>query len=212
MAQARSRVRLGLIAVAVLTLHVAAVWLLLTKSLVLHVRKLTENLELVFLPPPTAQQPLAQPPVPQSERAPQPRRIPRRPQQSESAPQPIPPDIAAPEPEQDNAISPPIDWSAELARQAHDSVAAEANRHYREFDYPRAPLAPEKAPEFAWSRAHTHRIEVGPGGMLVRLSDRCVLVFTPLPFAFCRPGRIPPNDQLFEHMKDPPPALERIVP
>jgi hypothetical protein len=197
-----------LIAAAVLALHVAAVWLLLTKSLVLHVRRLTENLQLVFLPPPAPEQPRAPPPVPRPER------VPRQPLPSAVAPESIPPDIAAPapEPEQNNAISPPVDWNAELTRQAHDSVAADANRHYREFDFPRPLLAPEKAPEFGWSRSRIHRIEHQSGAMVVHLSDRCVLVFTPLPFAFCAPGHIPVNDQLFNHIKDPPPAFEGIVP
>jgi hypothetical protein len=203
MPQARSRVRLGLIAAAVLVLHVAAVWLLLTRSLVLHVRRLTENLQLVFLPP--APPPELPPPAPQAVTLPH--RVPRARPAPETAP--VPPDIPTPLlpiPEENNAITPPVDWDAELTRQAQDSVAAEANQHYREFDFPRPPPGLEKTPEFGWSRTHTHRVESAGGLLVVHLNDHCVLVFLPLPFAFCGVGHIPVNDQLFKHMHDPPPS------
>jgi hypothetical protein len=50
---------------------------------------------------------------------------------------------------------------------------------------------------------HTQRVEIAPeGGMIIHLSDKCVLVFTPLPFALCGVGKKEANAHLLDHMND----------
>jgi hypothetical protein len=41
------------------------------------------------------------------------------------------------------------------------------------------------------------------GGLLVNLNDNCVIVFAPLPFFSCAPGKKPANGELFKHLHDP---------
>jgi hypothetical protein len=41
------------------------------------------------------------------------------------------------------------------------------------------------------------------GGLLVHVNDNCVLVFIPLPFFACAPGKKPANEDLFKHLHDP---------
>jgi hypothetical protein len=114
----------------------------------------------------------------------------------------------APSSDEGNAIHPPIDWAAELDRAARDSVPAEPAAEPRNFGFPHRSATPSsKTPDFGWSHARTHRLESIPGGgLLVNLNDRCVIVFTPFPFPFCRLGEKPANGDLFEHMHDQPHA------
>ena len=42
------------------------------------------------------------------------------------------------------------------------------------------------------------------GGTLIRLNDRCVLVFAVMVLPICQIGKIPARGDLFEHMDDPP--------
>jgi hypothetical protein len=172
------------------------------------VRAISQSLELVFIPPPivpsegTARNPT---PTRRSQRASQPSRA--------ATPPPAQPNTA-PSSDERNAIQAPIDWAAELDRAARDSVPAEPVREPRDFGFPHGATAPSsKSPEFAWSHARTHRAEAIPGGgLLVNLNDRCVIVFTPLPFPFCRLGKQPANGDLFEHMHDASPPGDRSAP
>jgi hypothetical protein len=106
--------------------------------------------------------------------------------------------------DEDNSIHPAPDWSEELkqaARNASDDKLAQ-KRH--DYDFAHAfPIAPQNAPGIAWDYAATHRVESIPGGgVLVHLSDNCVLVLFPFPFVGCGIGKQPANGDLFEHMQD----------
>jgi hypothetical protein len=193
----RSRTQYLLIGAAVLALHAVIFWLLLNKVRMLAVPEVAQSLELLWLPP-------SPPPAPPHEELEKETSKASKP--SKLKPEQRPP--AAPEqnpaPPENNAIAPPIDWQAELAREARASASAKPDRPFREFDFPRRSPPAAKAPEFAWDRNHTHRVESVPGALLVHLNDNCVFVMAPLPFVFCRPGKRPANGGLFDHMNDSP--------
>jgi hypothetical protein len=123
--------------------------------------------------------------------------------------------IPAPVPPAADNPSAPIDWNAEaeLAIKQHAELAMATppralDKHGAGADF-NGGLGPdrERKPEFAWDRTHTQRIEpIEGGGMLIRLSDHCVLVLFPLPFVGCGIGKIPVRGDLFDHMHDEPPA------
>jgi len=126
--------------------------------------------------------------------------------------------VTVPRPaEQSPADRPPalIDWSAEaeLAIKQHAQMAMATPPRALDKHGPGADLngglgpdRPQKS-EFGWDRTHTRRIEpIEGGGILIRLSDHCVLVLFPLPFAGCGIGKIPVRGDLFDHMHDAPQA------
>jgi hypothetical protein len=187
------------IAAVVTALHALLCWLLLSAKPPLVLPAKSPDLEMIFTLPPT--RPMVDAPN-RSERAGGHRQAPP---QSASADQPQP----APLHDQDNAIHPPIDWAGELSRAAKDAVPASPSPPPRDFGFPHPTAPPLKAPEFAWDYARTHRVESIPtGGLLIHLSDRCVLILAPLPLPFCRIGKKEPNGELFEHLHDPPPAAD----
>jgi hypothetical protein len=178
---------------AVLVLHAAICWLLLSKMHPLAVPEAAQNLELLWIPALSKQSPA--PDETQNPRASKPfsRNPPARPA---PAPQQNP---VLPE---NNASTPPIDWQGELDREAQASAAAKTQPRFKDFGFPqRAPPA-AKAPEFAWDRNHTHRVESGGGALIVHLNDNCIFVMAPLPFVFCSVGKRPANGDLFGHMQD----------
>jgi hypothetical protein len=180
----------------VVVLHLAAVWLLLWTTLRFRTSAANASLELLVLATPSAAPP---------ERTPSPRDEAVRAERARPQPAPTEPSAANPEAAQENnAIHPPIDWDGELDRAARDAASLVNSPQPREFDFPRpAPPAP-KAPEFAWSRTHTHRVDVLPdGGMLVNISSHCAIIINPFPFPICGLGKTPANGDLFEHMRDP---------
>jgi hypothetical protein len=184
-----------LIGAAVLALHAVIFWLLLAKVRMLAGPEVAQSLELLWLPPsppPALQEDLGKG-TSQASKPSKRKSIER----SASAPAESP---AAPE---NNSVAPPVDWQAELAREAAAAASAKSERRFREFDFPRRPPPPPKTPEFAWDRNHTHRVESVPGALLVHLNDNCFVVMAPLPFLFCSPGKRPANGGLFEHMNDP---------
>jgi hypothetical protein len=132
------------------------------------------------------------------------------PKSSNSAPRhrsdrrPALPLIAPPSNEEDNAIHPAPDWTAELHQAAKNAVANELAQKRHDFDFAHAyPRTPTKPPQFAWNYAATHRIEAIPGGgMLIHLGDNCVLLLLPLPMVGCGIGKHPANGGLFDHMHD----------
>ena len=66
-----------------------------------------------------------------------------------------------------------------------------------------APWVPH-GPEFRWDYAATHRLESTPGGLIINLSDRCLIVTNGLMLLpLCRIGEIPAHGDLFAHMDDP---------
>jgi hypothetical protein len=186
-----------LIGGAVLALHAALCWLLLQKTRALAAPEVSQDLELLLIPPPPGRSPEAderqikKPRVPNTAN-------PRAATRGASVPQPNP----APPP--NNAITPPIDWPAELAREAAAAAAAQPESRFKDFGPPRRAPPASKAPEFAWDRNHTHRVESGGGALVVHLNDNCGFVLTPLPFVFCGLGKRPANGDLFGHMRDWP--------
>ncbi|HXI46964.1 MAG TPA: hypothetical protein VNH39_00140 [Steroidobacteraceae bacterium] len=151
----------------------------------------------------------AQVPVPAASVAAVPRKNPAAPRDTQLViiPTPAPPESDKP--------AAPIDWNAEaeLAIKQHAELAMATppralDKHGAGADF-NGGLGPDrgKKPEFAWDRTHTQRIEpIEGGGMLIRLSDHCVLVVFPLPFVGCGIGKIPVRGDLFDHMHDEPQA------
>ncbi|MFL6601478.1 MAG: hypothetical protein ACJ8R9_09110 [Steroidobacteraceae bacterium] len=171
-----------------------------------------------FLPPnDTTRQDTSQPPtIAQAAQPPRPKRPTAAPAKSAAA-------IATPQREPAaNAITAPAapDWRHELQIAANNAIESQERRRHQT-----SPLAPhdfsgvkpgstdDSKPRFGWNHAATHRIEEIPtGGLLINISDRCVIAWAILPLAFCRIGKIPVRGDLFEHMQDPPPAGEPEVP
>jgi hypothetical protein len=109
----------------------------------------------------------------------------------------------------------PIDWNSEaglaIKRQAELAMATPPralDKHGAGADL-NGGLGPDRKQksEFGWDRTHTQRIEpIEGGGILIRLSDHCVLVVFPLPFVGCGIGKIPVRGDLFNHIHDEPQA------
>ena len=108
----------------------------------------------------------------------------------------------------------PIDWRTEGAKAA-TNILQENDQAARR----RAALEPHGGiqlgestrppPGIAWDIAHTRRIEpLAEGGTLIRLNDRCVIVF-PFMLPFCKVGKIEPRGDLFKHMNELPDDLTR---
>jgi hypothetical protein len=174
----------------VLGFHVAVIWLILTTSRVFLVREQSQNLEIVRITQPLVP-PNGNPQGRASDNA-----VPRH----RSAPDSK---IASPKDESD-AIQPPADWAGEIRRAANDMAAKELMPKPKDFGFPHSSSAPDRPIQFGWDYAATHRVESLPeGGLLIHLSDNCVLVLFPLPFAGCGIGKRKANGDLFEHMRDP---------
>jgi len=101
---------------------------------------------------------------------------------------------------------PATDWNSELALEAKGTAGGDESAPRRNFGFPqRAPST--KTPTFDWDRVHTHRVEIAPaGGVIVHLSDKCVMVFMPFPFALCGIGKKEANGHLLDHMNVSPVA------
>lgn len=128
-------------------------------------------------------------------------------------PTPVEPPLPAEQP------AAPIDWTAEAARTAKQQAEQATAPGPRALDQ-RAPGVdfdgglgpdPEYRPEFGWDHAHTHRIEaLEGGGSILWINDRCFIVMAGvIPFPVCGIGKIPPRGDLFDHMRDTPPAQVR---
>jgi hypothetical protein len=63
---------------------------------------------------------------------------------------------------------------------------------------------PARRPGFAWNHARTHRVEALPGGVTVfNINDNCAIALLWVVPAFaCKLGKIPPQGDLFGHMRD----------
>ena len=111
----------------------------------------------------------------------------------------------------------PIDWHAEATSTAiHEVGRDEAEqRRIHALATPHSPMFDnrQKAPEFHWDYAATHRVEASEeGGYLIHLNDQCVLVIAMMFMPVCATEKPPARSDLFEHMRDPPrPASGRVV-
>ncbi|MDP9011775.1 MAG: hypothetical protein M3O41_03775 [Pseudomonadota bacterium] len=197
----RERARRLAVVAAVVALHIVVCWLLLAVTRPLKIRTATAALELIYLPFIVPESP-ARAPEPAPPAAPE-RHATAIPPVNRRQP-PSQPKPAAPA-EEDNAIHPPIDWAKELNRSAAESASGESAPKPREFGAPHvAPKPPVKLPEFGWSHSRTHRLERDPGRVGLHVGDHCVIALSPLPSFQCSPGKKGANEDLFEHMRDPP--------
>jgi hypothetical protein len=116
----------------------------------------------------------------------------------------LPGSIAPPSTAEDNAIHPAPDWNEELRLAAKNALANQLAQKRHELDFAHTfPTQPKTPPQFAWDYAATHRVEALPqGGMVIHLSDNCVLLLFPLPLVGCGIGKRPTNGNLFEHLHD----------
>jgi hypothetical protein len=131
----------------------------------------------------------------------------------------IVPTPAQPPPVEQSAA--PIDWTAEAARAAKQQAELASAPGPRALDQHGAGAGvdfdgglgpdPDYRPEFGWDHAHTHRIEaLEGGGSILWINDRCFIVMAGvIPFPMCGIGKIPPRGDLFDHMRDGPPAQSR---
>lgn len=192
----RRQTRLQLTLLTVLGLHLIVVWLLVS-SPQLSIKTKSGSLQLLWIARPLLSEAApergtkTEKPTNSSAR----HRVDRRPKS---------PSIAPRSNDEDNAIHPAPDWTAELQLVAKDAVAKELAQKRHELDFAHAfPLQPKKSQQFAWDYAATHRIEAIPGGgILVHLNDNCVLIIFPLPLIGCGIGKLPANGDLFEHRRD----------
>jgi hypothetical protein len=103
-----------------------------------------------------------------------------------------------------NAITPPIDWNAEISRAGRAASGLDPKNPVKDFGFPKTPPTMADYPQFDWDYARTHRVESIPeGGVVIHLNDNCMLVLNPFPFPFCWPFKRAANGELFKHMLDP---------
>jgi hypothetical protein len=156
------------------------------------------------------------------------------PAEAEPPPQPAPLKKAAPSHDTQLVVVPtpgepppveqpaaPIDWTAEATRTAKQQAELAAAPGPRALDQHAAGDGidfdgglgpePEYRPEFGWYHARIHRIEpLEGGGSILWINDRCFIVMAGvIPFPMCGIGKIPPRGDLFDHMRDTPPAQSR---
>jgi hypothetical protein len=119
--------------------------------------------------------------------------------------QPVPP-FPVPLPPTPSSAAPAIDWGKEAAIAADDRLQLDAQASRQAAALSRwklnaLPAAVAPASAFPWDHARTHRFEPTPQGLLVNLSDRCVLLINPLALlGGCRLGALPVHGDLFAHM------------
>jgi hypothetical protein len=201
--RAKSRILRPTVLLLVVVIHAAL--LLVASRRVTRVDTRSEE-PLIFLPLPDH----AQVPAPAASVAASPRKKPVAPRDTQLVIIPTP----APPPAADTPTA-PIDWNAqaELAIKQHAELAMATppralDKHGAGADF-NGGLGPDRKQksEFGWDRTHTQRIEsIEGGGILLHLSDHCVLLVFPLPFVGCGIGKIPARGDLFDHMHDEPQA------
>ena len=191
----RRQARLLLTLSMVLGVHVIVVWLLVS-SPQLSIRTTSGSLQLVWITPSALPETASERTTTQRAR----NAVPfHRPDGAPTSPSIAPPPIDA-----DNAIHPAPDWTQELHLAAKNALTKELAQKRHELDFAHAyPTPLKKPPQFAWNYAATHRIEAIPeGGILIHLSENCVFILFPLPFAGCALGKRQVNGDLFEHLHD----------
>jgi hypothetical protein len=180
----------------VMGVHLVIIWLLLA-SQQLVIKKRFGGLQLVWIPRRAPLEAAAE----RDPTAPAPKTKLTR---DHTARSPAPSSVVPRSNEEDNAIHPTPDWTEELQQAAKNAVANQLAQKRHELDFAHAfPVRPTPPPQIAWDYAATHRVEAIPGGgMLVHLSDNCVLILFPFPFVGCGIGKRPVNGGLFEHLRD----------
>jgi hypothetical protein len=178
----------------VLGMHLIVVWLFVSSSR-LSVKTKAGSLQLVWIAPPAPSETALQTTTHGPTNGPPRHRTDRT---------PALPSIGPPSNEEDNAIHPAPDWTAELHLAAKNALANELARKRHESDFAHAyPTPAKKPPQFAWNDAAIHRVQALPqGGMLIHLGNNCVLVLMPLPMVGCGIGKAPANGDLFQHSHD----------
>jgi hypothetical protein len=183
--------------VAVVLLHVA-IFVLLMSARVPRLDSHTDDtsMTLIVIPPVAASRVV----VPERVTP-----VPARSRENVASPPAIPAETTTPIKERA-----PIDWAREAALAARHQVDAVEfeRRRARGFTPEAQGREPETlvppAPEFGWSRT-AQRVEALPeGGILIHVSERCVIVVSVMLIPACGIGEIPVNGDLFEHMNDPP--------
>jgi hypothetical protein len=180
----------------VLGVHLIVVWLLISPPRLLSVKTASDSLRLLWIARPVSLETAP-------ERKTTTQRATKTPQyRADGAP--ALPSLTSPSIEESNAVRPTPDWTEELHRAAKHALANELEQKRHELDFAHSFPAPiKKPPQFAWDHAATHRIEAIPeGGILLHLSENCVFILFPLPFAGCGIGKRPVNGDLFEHRHD----------
>lgn len=215
----RGEPRRAVVFIGVAALHAALVWLLWSAAPVLRVENSTTNLQVVNIlgPADGGGGATASPAAAGRGGAPQPGKArPAGPRDvapgaadvltasaSPTAPagSTAPPSPTAQAGQSAPGIQAPVDWYAELERTGR--AAANSAPAARSFGFPVQPPAPPKHADFGWSHARTHRVESVPGGgLLINLSDRCILVLNPFPFPICGIGNIAAKGDLFRNLQD----------
>ncbi|HXS27339.1 MAG TPA: hypothetical protein VN730_06730 [Steroidobacteraceae bacterium] len=108
------------------------------------------------------------------------------------------------EKEADSAVAEGAERDAEAARRA--SALSRWREHVMPGPAPRPP-------EFRWDYAATHRFVPTISGLVINITDRCVILVNP--FAVvpgCAIGHIPVYGDLFAHMDDPKGPGDSSVP
>ena len=187
----------------VAVLHVIAYWATFA-SINTPLDRKPAALEWVFISPPPAPEPTRANPADLTVHS----RVSTPTPKSVAAPLTTPDAVSA-----DHAPDKPAtDWNSELELVAKSTAGGDASEQPRNFGFPRRAPTP-KTPTFDWDPVHTHRVEIAPeGGLIVHLSDKCVMVFMPFPFALCGVGKKEANGHLLDHMQDAPAAAEAPAP
>ena len=192
------RVHVLLIGAAVCGLHAVAILMLLARPIRIAGLRETPAMEITSLPQ-TRMRPTGVPQAPSRDAAGTVTGSARAGPRGRSSAATVPA-IAAPP----GQTPPAVDWAREIETETARTAVSQTPA-FKEFGLPRsgAPAAAQ-APEFGWEYARTHRVEVLPeGGVVINLSDRCVLVLAPFPFPFCGIGTKPANGNLFKNMNRP---------
>jgi hypothetical protein len=180
-------------------LHVIAYWAT-SSSINIPIDRKPTALEWVFISPPRVTEPIRINPPDVTERS---RAI-------APAPKPLTTPLNSPDDSStDHATDKPsTDWNSELELVAKSAAGGDGSAQHHDFGFPRRTPS-TKTPTFDWDPVHTHPVEIGAeGGLIVHLSDKCVMVFMPFPFALCGIGKKEANGHLLDHMRDAPAVAE----
>lgn len=175
--------------------HLIVVWLMMTSPGTFKAK--TDSLQLLWITRPA-------PPASAIEPEPVPPNTQNRPARHRTEHTPTSSPITLPPADKDSATAPTPDWAQDLQLAAKNALAKELAQQRHDHDFAHAfPVQPKMPPQLVWDHAATHRVESIPGGgILINLSDNCVLLLFPLPLVGCGIGKRPANGDLFKHLND----------